>query len=144
MMKIVKRLSAVLAVTGVALASAATAHAEVTVKASPMARSAVHTLHMERGVRTAVPDQAWQTLALIDAGQWPPNDGSGTRGGDVWPNRDGVLPVADSEGNPIQYRQWDVNRRTPGQNRDAQRIVTGDDGSAWYAADLFGTFERMR
>ncbi|MYW19907.1 ribonuclease [Streptomyces sp. SID2955] len=91
-----------------------------------------------------VPQSAWDTLSKIDAGQWPPNDGSGTRGGAVWANREGTLPRDDAAGNPIGYREWDVNPKRPGQGRDAERIVTGDDGSAWYTGDLFATFTRMR
>ncbi|MEU8548298.1 ribonuclease domain-containing protein [Streptomyces roseoverticillatus] len=90
-----------------------------------------------RSVGTVAPDRAWHTLSLIDAGQWPPGGGSGTRGGAVWPNRESRLPSA-------RYRQWDVNRRQPGRPRDGERIVTGDDGSAWYTPDLFHTFTRMR
>ncbi|MGW5611925.1 hypothetical protein ACWEWI_38990 [Streptomyces sp. NPDC003753] len=40
--------------------------------------------------------------------------------------------------------EWDVNRKQPGQARDSERIVTGSDGTAWYSADLFRTFEQMR
>lgn len=93
--------------------------------------------------RMAIPSQAYDTLKLIDAGQWPPNDGSGTKGGNTWPNREGTLPN-DAAGNPIQYRDWDVNRKRPGQARDSERIVTGSDGSAWYTSNIFRNFERMR
>lgn len=92
----------------------------------------------------AVPQRAWDTLARIDAGTWPPNDGSGTHGGTVWTDAEGTLPRTDSAGNPISYREWDVNEKQPGHNRDAERIVTGSDGSAWYTGDHYATFTRMR
>ncbi|MFJ8208240.1 ribonuclease domain-containing protein [Streptomyces sp. NPDC096033] len=95
-------------------------------------------------LRAAVPDRAWETLKLIDAGEWPPDDGSGTLGGATWPNRDAALPSTDSAGAPIDYRQWDVNRKQPGKARDAERIVTGSNGTAWYSADNGRTFEQMR
>ncbi|MGH4034051.1 ribonuclease domain-containing protein [Actinomycetota bacterium Odt1-20B] len=91
-----------------------------------------------------VPDRAWQTLQLIDAGQWPPEDGSGTHGGATWPNREQTLPVTDASGNRIQYQEWDVNRKQPGHARDAERIVTGSTGTAWYTPDRFRTFNQMR
>ncbi|MEV6116320.1 ribonuclease domain-containing protein [Streptomyces sp. NPDC052109] len=100
--------------------------------------------HVVSSVGTAVPDHAQRTLSLIDAGQWPPHDNSGTRGGEAWPNRDGVLPGVDADGNPIHYLQWDVNRKQPGHPRDSERIVTGTDGSAWYTGDRLLTFTRMR
>ncbi|MCM6776192.1 ribonuclease [Nocardia sp. CDC159] len=91
----------------------------------------------------SVPDRAWHTLQLIDAGQWPPNDGSGTKGGTTWQNREGRLPRTDG-GRTIHYLEWDVNRKKPGQSRDAERIVTGDIGTAWYTGDHYGSFCRMR
>ncbi|WP_225724931.1 MULTISPECIES: ribonuclease domain-containing protein [unclassified Nocardia] len=95
-------------------------------------------------VNATVPQRAWDTLAKIDAGEWPPNDGSGTHGGTTWTNREGTLPRTDGSGNPIHYLEWDVNRKLPGHNRDAERIVTGSDGSAWYTGDHYATFTRMR
>lgn len=92
----------------------------------------------------AIPDRAWNTLKLIDARQWPPQDASGTKGGAVFANRDGVLAASDANGKPITYRVWDVNIKQPGKPRDAERIVTGDDGSAWYSSDHCRTFTQMR
>jgi guanyl-specific ribonuclease Sa len=91
-----------------------------------------------------VPDRALNTLQLIDSGEWPPNDGSGTKGGTTWSNRDGTLPKTDSNGNPIHYQEWDVNRKQPGISRNSERIVTGDDSSAWYSPDNEITFTKMR
>lgn len=92
----------------------------------------------------AVPARAWQTLGLIDAGRWPGSAPPGTVGGDTWYDRDGTLPRADAAGKPIAYREWDVNPRQPGRSRDAERIVTGSDGSAWYTDNHYQTFTRMR
>lgn len=92
---------------------------------------------------TKVPAHVLTTLAKIDAGDWPPKDGSGTKGGGEWRNRDGTLP-RESSGKPIKYKEWDVNLKQPGRNRDAERIVTGSDNSAWYTADHYSTFARIR
>jgi guanyl-specific ribonuclease Sa len=96
------------------------------------------------GQRGGVPATAWQTLESIDAGRWPPVDAPGTKGGELWGNRTGSLPAVTAAGASISYREWDVNRRKPGRGRDAQRIVTGSDGSAWYTGDHYRTFTRMR
>lgn len=88
--------------------------------------------------------QAQQTLQLIDAGQWPPTDSPGTHGGETWMNRNGQLPGTTGAGASIKYREWDVNRKKPGRTRDAERIITGSDGSAWYTGDHYRTFTRMR
>lgn len=92
-----------------------------------------------------VPDRAYATLAEIDAGRWPDSaNAPGTKGGVPFGNREGRLPAADSAGKRIEYREWDVNPKEPGQSRDAERIVTGSDGSAWYTGDHYDTFTRMR
>lgn len=93
----------------------------------------------------AVPAAATQTLAEIDAGTWPESaNAPGTKGGQTWQNRERNLPATDDAGAPIKYREWDVNPKKQGQSRDAERIVTGSDGSAWYTDDHYETFTRMR
>jgi len=92
---------------------------------------------------SGVPQTAWATLAAIDAGRWPPSDAPGTEGGRTFGNNEGRLP-ASSGGQKVRYQEWDVNRKQSGRGRDAQRIVTGSDGSAWYTDDHYETFARMR
>ncbi|MCL2535992.1 MAG: ribonuclease, partial [Nocardiaceae bacterium] len=92
---------------------------------------------------SAVPQTAWATLAAIDAGRWPPSDAPGTEGGRTFGNHEGRLP-ATAGGQKVRYQEWDVNRKQSGRGRDAQRIVTGSDGSAWYTDDHYETFARMR
>ena len=88
--------------------------------------------------------QVTKTLSLIDAGKWPPDDASGTKGGTNFGNFEGRLPKKTSSGKRITYTEWDVNRREAGRSRDAERIVTGSDGSAWYTADHYNTFVEIR
>lgn len=92
---------------------------------------------------SGVPQAAWATLAAIDAGGWPPSDAPGTEGGRTFGNHEGRLP-ATSGGQKVRYQEWDVNRKQSGRGRDAQRIVTGSDGSAWYTDDHYESFTRMR
>ncbi|WP_330232877.1 ribonuclease [Nocardia sp. NBC_00508] len=92
-----------------------------------------------------VPERAYATLREIDAGRWPDSaNAPGTKGGERWMNRGGDLPATDSAGKPLTYQEWDVNPKQPGRSRDAERIVTGSDGSAWYTGDHYKTFTRMR
>lgn len=93
---------------------------------------------------TSVPPRVTKTLARIDAGTWPPADAPGTKGGTNFGNYEGRLPTKAASGKRITYTEWDVNRREPGRSRDAERIVTGSDGSAWYTADHYNTFVRIR
>ena len=93
----------------------------------------------------SVPAAARATLAKIDDGSWPESaNAPGTKGGQTWQNREGSLPTTGSGGKAVKYREWDVNPKKPGQSRDAQRIITGTDGSAWYTDDHYETFTRMR
>lgn len=92
----------------------------------------------------SIPENATRTLKLIDAGEWPPNDGSGTKGGTTWTDKEGTLPRTGADGRTVRYTEWDVNEKQPGHSRDAERIVTGDDGTAWYTGDHYATFCQMR
>ncbi|MFC4374435.1 ribonuclease domain-containing protein [Nocardia halotolerans] len=96
--------------------------------------------------RTAgVPDRAYTTLVEIDAGRWPGSANAvGTKGGERFMNRESTLPAKDSAGDPVRYQEWDVNPKQRNRGRDAERIVTGSDGSAWYTGDHYDTFTRMR
>ncbi len=92
-----------------------------------------------------LPNRVTDTLDSIDQTGTAP---SGVRGGGQFLNdgRGGgtVLPPADATGNAITYREWDVNSYQPRVNRGAERLVTGSDGSAWYTADHYATFTRVR
>jgi guanyl-specific ribonuclease Sa len=129
-------IAAVLVVIGIAVG----AHEAVTAPAAapPGQRDSIIT------TTATIPQRAWGTLVRIDAGTWPPNDGSGTKGGGTWRDAEGRLPRTDPSGKPIAYREWDVNEKQRGHNRDAERIITGSDGSAWYTGDHYATFARMR
>ncbi|MFD4180185.1 ribonuclease domain-containing protein [Rhodococcus sp. NPDC058514] len=92
-----------------------------------------------------VPAAAALTLQKIDDGTWPDSaDAPGTRGGERFGNRERQLPTEDASGRSVSYREWDVNPKQRGKPRDAERIVTGSDGSAWYTGDHYTTFVRIR
>lgn len=98
------------------------------------------------GAETAagIPKSALSILkAIRESGEAP----GGYEGGSQFLNdgRGGgqVLPAADEGGNPISYREWDVNPYQPGVDRGAQRLVTGSDGSAYYTGDHYTTFTRV-
>ncbi|WP_229742723.1 RHS repeat-associated core domain-containing protein [Gordonia jinhuaensis] len=94
-----------------------------------------------------ITDQVHQRLDQIDNNQWP--QGKGTRGGGAFanidrPTGDNLLPAETADGRAIQYREWDMNPKVTGQPRDAQRILTGSDGSAWFTKDHYQSFYRIR
>jgi len=53
-------------------------------------------------------------------------------------------PQEDGSGNNIEYREHDVNNKQSGQGRDAERFVTGSDGSIYYTNDHYGTFIKIK
>ena len=54
-----------------------------------------------------------------------------------------VLPKFDKNGNAINYREWDVDPKVPGTRRNADRVVSGSDGSFWKTTDHYKTFEKI-
>ncbi|MFT4086354.1 MAG: ribonuclease domain-containing protein [Gordonia sp. (in: high G+C Gram-positive bacteria)] len=92
-----------------------------------------------------VPARVQKTLALIDAGRWPADaDSPGTRGGDRFGNYENRLPATGPDGRRRTFQEWDVNPKQPGRGRDAERIITANDGSAWYTLDHYQTFIQIR
>lgn len=64
----------------------------------------------------------------------------GYYGGRTFQNREKRLPLKTPRGQAIHYREWDVHPRRGGVDRGAERLVTGDDGSAWFTANHYQTF----
>ena len=92
-----------------------------------------------------VPAKVLTVLKYIDEHKAAP---PGYEGGRTFLNlgRDGeqVLPRKDEHGKSITYHEWDVNSRVPGKNRGPDRLVTGSDGSAYYTADHYRTYIKVR
>jgi ribonuclease T1 len=96
----------------------------------------------ERGAPAGrAPEKVGMVLRFLDEHHGPP---PGYEGGRTFHNAEGLLPKTDAEGRPIHYREWDVNPKLPGVNRGAERLVTGSDGSAYYTADHYRTFVKIR
>lgn len=81
-----------------------------------------------------LPDEAEETLELIDAGGPFPHE----RDGVVFGNYEGVLPE-EPRGH---YREYTVP--TPGlAHRGARRIVAGGDDAYYWTEDHYESFERI-
>ena len=90
---------------------------------------------------TELPTNVQNTFQQYENTGWKGNfsgQTSGTKAGSPYQNRDGALPATDSIGNPITYREFDVNNKLPNANRDAQRFVVGTDGSVYYSDSHYG------
>ena len=68
----------------------------------------------------------------------------GTNAGRVWENKLGDLPIADSYGKKITYREFDVNNRIYGASRDSERFLVSSDGSIYYTSDHYDSFIKIQ
>ena len=88
-----------------------------------------------------VPEKFMKVLAYVDdKGEPMP----GYEGGRNFGNFEKLLPVGDSKGRRVRYREWDVNPLRQRVDRGAERLVTGSDGSAYYTEDHYKTFKKIR
>jgi len=96
---------------------------------------------VQAAVQDPIPAHARETLAYVrQHGYAPP----GYVGGRVFGNYEGQLPRYNAKRKRIEYREWDVRLRAEGKNRGAERLVTGNDGRAWYTADHYRTFLEVK
>ena len=93
------------------------------------------------GAATGIPQKVYEVLKYIKANH---RAMPGYVGGRVFSNREKIVPQFDETGKPIKYREWDVNPKVQGQNRGAERILTGSDGSAWYTNDHYKSFKEIK
>ena len=72
----------------------------------------------------------------------------GYKGGRTFSNdgREGgqVLPQRDASGNPITYKEYDVNPNIQGQNRGSERVIIGSNGKSYYTNTHYSTFTEIK
>jgi guanyl-specific ribonuclease Sa len=95
----------------------------------------------ESGHSTGIPQKVYEVLKYIKANH---HAMPGYVGGRVFSNREKIVPQFDETGKPIKYQEWDVNPKVQGQNRGAERILTGSDGRAWYTNDHYKSFKEIK
>lgn len=94
------------------------------------------------------PETSWNTFERVEAKGSPL---PGYKGGSSFANdgRGGsfILPRTTLDGQPITYREWDVNPYVKGVDRGEERIVTGLDGAGnytvYYTNDHYSTFTQF-
>jgi guanyl-specific ribonuclease Sa len=91
-------------------------------------------------VERKAPDYVYEVLQQVRSEGRAPE---GYVGGRSFENREKRLPQKDNSGEKIRYREWDVHPKVRGQNRGAERLVTGSDQSAWYTKDHYKKFTRI-
>jgi ribonuclease T1 len=105
-----------------------------TVRSDEHHSSSTHTQAVGTVALSALPTEARQTIALIQAGGPFPY----SRDGVVFRNAEGRLPKEGSG----YYHEYTVP--TPGESdRGPRRIITGADGEFYYTADHYESFRRV-
>ncbi|OCG38884.1 VENN motif pre-toxin domain-containing protein [Gilliamella sp. Bif1-4] len=93
-----------------------------------------------------LPNNVRDTFSQYEKNGWNGNFNGqtpGTNAGRIFKNSDNKLPKVDSNGNPITYREFDVNNKIQGQARDAERFVQGSNGSVYYTNNHYQTFIKV-
>ncbi|OCG17157.1 hypothetical protein A9G47_09635 [Gilliamella sp. WF3-4] len=93
-----------------------------------------------------LPNNVKNTFSQYEKNGWNGNFNGqtpGTNAGRIFKNSDNKLPKVDSNGNPITYREFDVNNKIQGQTRDAERFVRGSNGSVYYTNNHYQTFIKV-
>lgn len=100
-------------------------------------------------VQLALPSNVNDMVARVEAGKGslgskgkggqPSYEAGGKtyQGGRTFGNREKKLPKG------VTYQEWDVHPLTKG-SRGGERLITGSDGSVWYTADHYGSFEKVK
>ncbi len=83
-----------------------------------------------------VPSYVIEVLTYVQKNHKAPE---GFEGGRTFQNRERRLPLMDNQGK-IKYQEWDVHPKINGQNRGAERLVTGNNQKAYYTKDHYQSF----
>ena len=95
----------------------------------------------EQAIQTGIPAKVYTALAYIRANGRAPE---GYVGGRRFGNFENHLPRQSTDGKSINYQEWDVNPKVQGQNRGAERLITGSDGRAYYTSDHYNSFTELK
>lgn len=96
-------------------------------------------VHFQTPNKVNIPDKAKDIANQVKSKNGVPPQGY--KGGRTFNNQ----PVNGGQKLPdgVNYKEYDVNPYVEGQNRGAERIVIGDDGSVWYTNAHYLTFTKI-
>jgi ribonuclease T1 len=87
--------------------------------------------------RRDIPQEAIEVLHYVREHHVAPNNYVGGR---EFKNRERRLQQRTAQGTYIHYQEWDIYPKIKNKNRGPERLITGDDESAWYTGDHYQTF----
>ena len=88
-----------------------------------------------------IPSNVYTILKYVTTFHQPK---AGYIGGKTFHNYENKLPKEQNNGLKIHYQEWDVNPKRNRINRGKERLVTGDDHSAWYTNNHYKSFNRIK
>jgi ribonuclease T1 len=88
-----------------------------------------------------IPDYVVATLRYIKEHSVAPENYVGGR---KFGNYENYLPEKTNNKQSINYQEWDVHPKVRGQNRGAERLVTGSDGRSWFTKDHYKSFIEIK
>jgi ribonuclease T1 len=88
-----------------------------------------------------IPQKVYTVLQYVTTHHKPME---GYVGGKEFKNREKRLPEMTTENKTIDYQEWDVNPKIFGQNRGVERLITGNDNSAWFTANHYQSFIKIK
>ena len=88
-----------------------------------------------------IPSKVYEVLDYIEKNKQAPD---GYVGGRKFKNLERLLPKQTANGKRINYQEWDVNPIKQGKNRGTERLVTGDDETAYYTNDHYQSFQKIK
>ena len=108
---------------------------------SDSVKTASETVETNKDTEEKIPSKVFEVLKYVETFHEPKE---GYVGGRVFHNYEGLLPKHNAKGEKIKYREWDVNPKKGVLKRGKERLVTGDDKSAWYTNDHYKSFIKIR
>ncbi|MCP1225877.1 hemagglutinin repeat-containing protein, partial [Sebaldella sp. S0638] len=94
-----------------------------------------------------LPSNAQNAFANYENIGWQGNfsgQTNGTKARGEFQNKNALLPEYDSNNIKIEYKEFDINNKIPGQQRDKERFVIGSDGSVYFTDDHYKTFKKIK
>ena len=94
----------------------------------------------------SLPDNVQSSCQNYQSINWSgnyPGQTPGTSAGKIFDNDEDILPVTHPSGVLIEYKEFDVNNKIPGKDRDALRFLKGSDGSLYYTDNHYLTFYKI-
>jgi ribonuclease T1 len=88
-----------------------------------------------------IPSKVYDILKYVNTFHEPKE---GYVGGRKFHNYENKLPKVSPDGKKIYYQEWDVNPKRNRINRGKERLVTGDDHSAWYTNNHYQSFIQIK